>query len=525
MKRCPECGREYDNTMMFCLDDGAELLYGPAIMDEPATAILSHPGSSGISPNNANTAIFQKPSESQLVNSNSIAVLPFTNISADADNEYFCDGLAEELLNALAKIGDLKVAARASAFSFKEKKSDIGEIGRRLGVATVLDGSVRKSGDRLRIAVQLLSASDGYHLWSETYDREMRDIFDVQDEITLSVIDALKLKLFGNTKSSVLRHETENTEAYEAYLKGRYLRYAKNDHHGASLAYEEAVRLDPLHAPSWLGVAETYVLRSHYALIDPREACSRAKAAVATARELQGESAEALYIQGFAAFIERDWPACDRAYRKAIELEPNNSRALGTFGVINCVRGNVDEALAIFARARDADPLAAYPYAMTGTGLVAARRLEESLPFFKRAFAFENDQTLALWTYSVANIALGNFDEGVAAAERSVVVSRRSGFFLGLLGWSLATAGRTKEANTILAEIRGRPPGSPSLVFEACLLGALKEKNAAFDVLSRSADELAPLVSYVGLPCFDSLRDDPRFAAFSQLIGVPITNL
>ena len=212
MKTCPQCRREYDRSMMFCLDDGAELLYGPASSDGPATAILSEQPIAAVvggSRDESATAILSPAYVKTAVltpgNSNSIAVLPFKNISADPDNEYFCEGLAEELLNALAKIDDLKVAARASAFSFKNEKADIGEIGRRLGVAHVVEGSVRKSGDRLRVAVQLLNASDGYHIWSETYDREMRDLFDMQDEITLAVIDALKVKLLGGAKSSILK--------------------------------------------------------------------------------------------------------------------------------------------------------------------------------------------------------------------------------------------------------------------------------------------------------------------------------
>jgi len=515
MKRCPECRRDYyDGTLLYCLDDGTALVEGPASSDEPATAILS--GQSA----GERTQVFAPLPPPSVTQGNSIAVLSFVNMSADADNEYFCDGLAEELLNALAKIDDLKVAARTSSFSFKDKKTDIGEIGRKLGVAHVLEGSVRKSGDRLRIAVQLLNASDGYTLWSETYDREMRDIFDVQDEITLAVIDALKLKLLGSAKTSLLERPTENTEAYKAYLKGRYLRYAKNDHRGAAAAFEEAVRLDPAHAPSWLGVAETCVLQAHYGLIDSREACSKVRAALATARMIQGETAEALYIEGFAAFIERDWAACRTAYRRSTDLDPTNSRALGTFGVISCVLGNVDEALTLLERAREADPLAAYPYAMAGTGLVAARRFEDALPFFEQAFAFEKDQTLALWSFAEAKIALGDFDEGIAAAERGAAISGRGPFFLGLLGWALAVAGRASESREILDEIRNRQFGS-ALLPEACLLGVLGERDRAFELLTRAAEECAPVAYYLGLPRFDWFRDDPRFVTFAEYLGVP----
>jgi TolB-like protein/Flp pilus assembly protein TadD len=451
---------------------------------------------------------------------NSIAVLPFANMSADEGNEYFCDGLAEELLNALAKIDELKVAARTSAFSFKGKNASISDIGQKLGVKTVLEGSVRKSGSRLRISVQLVNAADGYHLWSERYDREMQDIFDVQDEITLSVVDALKLKLFGDEKAAVVKRYTENPEAYKAYLKGRYLRHTKNDHGGALLAFEDAVRLDPSHAPSWVGVADALTLAAHYGLIPAREACAKAKAALATAKMIQGELGDAVYIEGFMAFIEGDWEASDKAYRRAIDLQPTHHYALGQYGLTLCARGELDEALMFFERARAADPLAAFPYAITGAGLAMARRADESLQFFEQAFAFEKDNGLALWGACVANVALGWLAEGIAAAEQAVVVSRRAGFQVGLLGWAFAVAGRTKDARAILAELHNRPADAPSLVSEVWLLGALGEKNAALELLTRAEAEQQGFIYYVGLAGFDGLRDDPRFRDLVRRLGL-----
>ena len=520
MKHCPRCSRSYaDETLNFCLEDGEWLVLSEpgsvatrySSADEPATVIMPGPEPS--------TAIFSNGSLQ--ISERSIAVLPFAHLSSDPDDEYFCDGLAEELLNALSRIDGIKVAARTSAFSFKGKDKTIGEMANALNVNTVLDGSVRKSGNRLRITAQLVNAADGYQIWSERYDREMQDIFDVQDEITLSVISALKLKLLGGEKSPVLKRETENTEAYKAYLKGRYLRYAKNDHRGAAAAYEEAVKLDPSHAPSWLGLAESYVLRAHYGMVLPREACSRARDALATARRIHGETAEALYIEGFTAFIERDWRACDDAYHRSLLIEPNNSRALGTYGIINCILGRIDEAAALFERSREADPLAAYPYAMTGGGLAILRRPDEAQPFFEQAFTFDKDQTLALWTYCETCIALKRFDDGIAAAERAVTTSQRAGFLLAALGCALAYAGKTADAKTVLAELRDRPVGSTTLVHEACLLGSLGDKDAAFDMLSRAVDELAPMACYVGLPCFDSLRDDPRFKDMLKRMNLP----
>lgn len=517
MKRCPECRRDYyDETLRFCLDDGNALLEGPATADEPATVAYV----SADRPDSPETLLY---TNSDTAAAKSIAVLPFKNISADAENEYFCEGLAEELLNALAKIRELKVAARMSAFSFKDQSTEVGEIGRKLGVATILEGSVRKAGNRLRISVQLVSATDGYHIWSESFDREMRDIFDVQDEITLSVVEALKLKLLGNTRKDVLKRETENTQAYGAYLRGRYLRYAKNDHSGAALAYENAVRLDPQHTPSWIGLAESYVLRAHYALIHPLDACAKTRDALAKANTGAKVSAEALYVEGFAAFIERDWPRWDVVCRRSIELDPSSARSLGTFGMINCVLGNVDEGMKFLEHARAADPLAAYPYAISGCGLTAIGRPNEALPFFDQAFAFERDNTLALWSYSIAAVAVGDYETAIEAAERSVSLSNRAGLLLGQLGFALASAGRTQDAKAVLAELERRPSGSPVVAFEACLLAALGNKKAALELYSRAIDEHAPSAYYFGMPCYDALRDEPEFEDIVKRLEFPIS--
>ena len=527
MKRCPECIRTYyDDTLLYCLDDGNALLEGPALTDAPATAILSEPSAPAGREtwDNEKTRVFEgDPTGEDKVTKEetltSIAVLPFANMSADPENEYFCDGLAEDLLNALVKIEDLKVAARTSAFSFRGKNANAADIGNALKVNTILEGSVRKSGDRLRITVQLVNAANGYHLWSEQYDRTMRDILDVQDEITLAVVSALKLKLLGGTDHAALKRHTENTEAYKAYLRGRYLRHTKNDHGGAMRAFDEAVRLDPSHAPSWIGLAEGTILAAHYAIIPARKACDDARAALATAQALQGESAEALSVEGFLAYVEADWAASERAYRRSIALQ--QTQALGPFGLILCVQRKFDEAHILFERARDSDPLAAFPYAITAVGLVTERRLEESLPFFELAFSFEAENSLALWGHCIANISLGNFPEGIAAAETAVRVSGRAAFFVGLLGWALARAGRSDEARAILSELQNRSEESPTVVSMAWLLSETGDIDAAFELLTKAIGEPQAFVYYGGLPTFDRLRDDPRFTKLMQDVGLP----
>ncbi|PYS97823.1 MAG: hypothetical protein DMF63_18565 [Acidobacteria bacterium] len=510
--------------MMFCLDDGVELLYGPASSDGHSTAILSEfrvPPLGGLSSDDKTRVLAIAPSDGRAPNANSIAVLPFAHMSSDEDNEYFCDGLAEELINALSKIDGLRVAARTSTFSFKGKDTDISEIARKLSVRTILEGSVRKSGDQMRITVQLINAADGYHLWSERYDREMKDIFDIQDEITLAVVDALKIKLFGAERTAVVKRHTENTDAYRAYLKGRYLRHAKNDHFGALKEFREAVKLDPAHAPSWVGVAEALILSAHYALVPAREACASAADALARAKELDGESAHTIYVEAFIAYVTRDWTALDRALRRSDSFHPPHPNAKGSYGLMNCVLGRFDEAYQLFEEARAADPLAAFPYAATGAGLVVARKPKEAIKFVEQALEFENENMLALWGACSGHIALGNFDLGIAAAKRVVENSRRAPFFVGLLGWTYAVSGQREMALSLLQELQQRPDGQPALVSEVWLLGALGEKDAAFDLLARAQDEFQAYVLYLGMPGFDSLREDPRFDELTRRLNFP----
>ena len=245
------------------------------------------------------TQILKASTTAETVSQNSIAVLPFTNISADEDNEYFCDGLAEELLNALSKIDDLKVAARTSAFSFKGKNANVSEIGEKLSVKNVLEGSVRRSGNKLRISVQLVNAADGFHLWSERYDREMKDIFDVQDEIALAVVDALKVKFFGDEKAAVLKRGTENEKAYNLYLKARFFfnKFTETSLEQARELYEQAIAIDENYAPAFVGISEVYFYQSipdvPLAKFSPKEAIPKMTAAAERAIQIDENLAEA----------------------------------------------------------------------------------------------------------------------------------------------------------------------------------------------------------------------------------------
>jgi TolB-like protein/Tfp pilus assembly protein PilF len=442
----------------------------------------------------------------------SIAVLPFSDMSEARDQEYLCEGMAEEIMNALVRIEGIRVASRTSAFRAGRDGGDLPSIARALSVNHVLEGSVRTAGNRLRVTAQLTDVASGYQLWSERFDREAVDVFAIQDEIAAGVVDAVKTRLAPGARTVQARSHVHNLEAYRSYLKGRHLR-GKEDFFGAMAAFEEAVRLDPAHAPSWTGLAEITVLSAHMGMLLPRAACTAARKMLATAKELQGESADGLHVEAFVAYLERRWEAMETNWRRSLELQPDHVLALGSFAISLCARQKLDQALPLFERAREADPLASFPYTLAGWGLLMSGRLEEALRNLEDALTFEKDDASAIGALCLAKVAGGKFEEAIEAGERGVALTHRAPFFVGILGWALAMAGRDAEARMILEELRARPAGSPTPVSEAWLLGALGEIDAAFEAIARAEDEYQGLVSYTGLPGFNSLREDPRFTA------------
>ncbi|MFA6957162.1 MAG: protein kinase [Thermoanaerobaculia bacterium] len=450
----------------------------------------------------------------------SIAVMPFADMSAARDQDWFCEGMAEEIMNSLASVRELRVSSRTSTFKVSRDGADLNAIASALSVSHVLEGSVRTAGSRVRVTARLTEVAGDAQLWSERYDREVADLFAVQDEIAASVVAAIKVQLTHDGRVVAPREQVRNIDAYRLHLRGRFLRHTKNDHAGALASFEEAVRLDPDYAPAWVGVAEVNVLAAHYGMIPARTACSRAREALATAARLQGDSPEALYVEGFAAFVERRWEPCEVAYRRALELRPAHVQALGSFGLILSARQRFDEARPFLERAREADPLAAFPLAITGAALVTEGRLLDALRFFDDAFAFESENSLALWGAGIAQVALGRYDEGIALLEKGVAVSRRAAFFVGLLGWGLASAGRADEARAILEELRSREGEESVCVSDAWLLAALGDRDAAFAALSLAEEAGRAFVTYPGLPGFDPLRDDPRFTALLGRLGL-----
>jgi serine/threonine-protein kinase len=385
----------------------------------------------------------------------------------------------------------------------------------------VLEGSVRTSGSRLRVTTQLTDVASGYQVWSERYDREAADIFAVQDEIAAGVVEAVKARLVPGGPAVRSRPQVGNLEAYREYLKARHLRYMKADYVGALSCYARAVDLDPSNASSWVGLADVNVVASFYNLIPAADAFAAAKHALATAARLQGESVEALFVEGMIAGAERAWRTAERVVLRAIELQPGYAQARCWNAWRLNAFGRLEEALQQLQHARDVDPLAPYPYAMTGVTWLCAGRAAEAMRYFDQALTFERENILAQWGAGLALVAAGRPADGIALLERATALTRQGGLIHGSLGWALAAAGRTDDARKVLDVLQSRPDSAPAVVSHAWLLAALNQPSDALDVLERAAQENQLSLVLIGLPGYDPLRADPRFRALVARLGFP----
>jgi serine/threonine-protein kinase len=515
MKRCPQCGREYDISMSFCLDDGAELLYGPAEAMEPATAILHGTA--------ASTAVMESRKKADN-DPKSIAVLPFAHLSSEPDDEYFCEGLAEEILNALTKIGDLKVSARTSAFSFKGKDIGLAAIGETLGVSSILEGSVRKSGDHIRITVQLINASDGYQVWSERYDRKMKGIFALQDEITLAVVDALKVKLLGDERSAVLKKGTKSPEAYELYLRGRFLwnRRTPADFELAIEQFQKAIEIDPGYALAYSGIADCLLFLGYYEACSPAEAAPKAKKAVEKALAMDDTLAEAQASMAvYKIYFEFDWKGGEEGLRKAIELNPKLPTARYWYCSILDALGRFDESIEQGRIAQELDPLDLITPGNIVRALTHARRYREAIDLALKTLEIAPEFYVTHWALGVVYMNTGNLEEAV---ERFRFVAAKSGFLFlrAYLGFALAMSGNTDEAKEILAELNAEKQKRYVSPLCMCVIHiGLGEIDFAVDRLEDAWQMRTILLMWIKTePIFDALRDEPRFKSILQLMDL-----
>jgi eukaryotic-like serine/threonine-protein kinase len=445
----------------------------------------------------------------------SIAVLPFVNMSSDKEQEYFSDGLTEELLNALAKNPKLRVAARTSAFAFKGKNVDLRVVGEKLNVATVLEGSVRREGNRLRISTQLINAADGFHLWSEIYDREMNDIFAIQNEIATSVAGALKVKLLGESNPST---KTTNVEAYDLYLQAQYfaLRRNKENVEKAIGYYQRALEVDPNYAPAWAGLGRAHAAQANFGYANIDEGYRKARQEVMKALELDKNLAEAYVSLGFIQiFHDWDWDAAEASYKKAQQLDPN---VISAMAVLYRIRGKFDEAIQLLKRNIEIDPLAFGSHHGVGINCLAAGRLQEAETAFKKVIELNPTHETVHMYLGIVYLLQSNPKKALTEVEQ-VQSANWKPFGLVLVYSDL---GRNKEADEILAEYINKR-GSVAAYQIAQIYGYKNDADKAFAWLERAYEQRdSGLAYFKGDPLFRKIERDARYTAFLKKMHLPV---
>jgi serine/threonine protein kinase/Tfp pilus assembly protein PilF len=458
----------------------------------------------------------------------SIAVLPFVNRSASADDEYFADGLADELLNVLAKIRGLRVAARTSSFSFKGKDTTIAEVGSALRVATVLEGSVRKAGNRVRISVQLVQVADGYHLWSETYDRTLEDIFAVQDDIARSVVKELRATLLGEDVDSqamgevradvsrATRGRATDPQAHQRYLLARHLldRVTREDTVKAIEYLRQILDLHPEFALAWTELARAYAYETARGWTTGGH--GRAREAALRALALEPDLAEGYLMLGWLQMFEQDWKGAKASYDRALALAPGSVLVLRRVGGLMASLGRFDEAIELDRQAVEQDPLNAISHHALGSWLQAEQRFEEAEQAYRKALELAPRMTGTTASLAITLCAQGRNDEALAIAPQEPNEIMRL--------WALAIVhdamGHTPEADAALrALIANHPDDSAYQIAE--VHAARGAADLAFDWLDRAHAQKDTGMTYVQCsPHFRSLRGDPRWHALLKKMGL-----
>jgi TolB-like protein/class 3 adenylate cyclase/Flp pilus assembly protein TadD len=454
----------------------------------------------------------------------SIAVLPFVNMSGNDADEYLSDGMTEEIITALAKVSGLRVAARTSSFAFKGKNEAIEKIGDQLHVHAVLEGSVRKAANRLRITTQLINIADGYHLWSETYDREMADIFAIQSEVAQRVADALKVTLLADERQRLGRKATENLEAYNSYLLGRYY-WNKRTEEGFQKGieqFEQAIEKDPNYAAAYTGLADCYLVASRFGALPPATAMPKARAAVTRALEIDDTLAEAHNSLAMVFMRDWDWVAAEREWKRALQLNPHYATAHHWYGIsFLSNRGRADEAIAEVKRAQELDPLSLAISADLAHVRYYARRYDQAVDQAHRTLAMDPKFARAHWLLGVVYLQQGMNEEAIAElqAARQLEDSQR---VIAQLGYAYAVSGRMSDAQkalTDLNELSQRHYVDPYWI--ALIYTGLGDKDRAFEWLGRAYEERSSWLTSLKVdPQWDGVRSDPRFAELLKKVGL-----
>jgi TolB-like protein/Tfp pilus assembly protein PilF len=460
-----------------------------------------------------------------------IAVLPFQNLSGDPEQEYFADGITEEILNALAQIPGLRVAGRSSSFSFKGRNEDLRTVGTKLGVGTILEGTLRRSGDRLRITAQLIDAGSGYQLWSERYDRVIEDVFTVQDEIANTIAERLQLSLNAESEAQQPQPATRHIGAYELYLKGRALLYQR----GLSIpkaidCFTQAVSLDPSYAQAWAGLADGYTTFGYSGFKPAIEVMPLALDAARRALELDENLAEAHNALACPTLLyERDYNLARLEFERALELNPNYPQARAWYGLfyLQWVDGNDLESRAELLRLLQIDPLSGYANVIFSFFCASSERPAEAVEHARLGVQLDPSSYLAQWSLAVALECDGQSEEAVAATERALAMSGRHTWALTTLASIYGAWSRPDDARAVYRELevrRAREYIQPSMM--AIAAAAVDEMDRAIELAQEALDDRDPLFVMIARawPQNKKLRADSRFLEIVRELGFPNWN-
>ena len=452
---------------------------------------------------------------------NAIAVLPFADLSPQKDQEYFADGLAEELLGLLAQLQQLQVIARSSSFSFKGRNLDVRTIASKLGVASVLEGSVRKSGNRLRVTAQLIRAADEAQLWSQTYERELTDVFEVQDQIANAVVAALKIKLLPS-QHVTNPHRTGNTEAYDQFLLGQNVirRGRYDDYQRALAAFQRAVALDPGYGAAWAALALAQSSVSDFAATSPAERSSAKLEALATADKAIALAPELADGYAIRAHLRRnqlwDWTGALQDLERALTLEPNKTDALHPYALMLIILMRYDEAIRAIRSAIAADPLSWMSWMMLGVVSWRVEKIPEAREAFEHALEISPDSSFTRHEFGCLELEQGR-------TEHALAHFHKAGAAFGEAGIAMAeyTLGHERESQAALAELESKY--AVGFSYQIAQARAWRgERDAAFECLERAyAQRDAGLTRMRGDPMLAPLRDDPRYAALVRKLNFP----
>lgn len=461
----------------------------------------------------------------EALHSESIAVLPFTNLSSDPDTEYFSDGISEEIINSLAQLPGLRVAARTSSFVFRSRGLDLAEVGQKLRVATILEGTVRRSGNHLRITARLVKASDGYNLWSERYDRELIDVFAIQDEIARAIANRLQITLGESGHDSPATPPTRSLDAYHLYLKGRYnVQLRGLGLRRALECFTQALELDPNYAAAHAGLGDTWTLLGIHGVAPPRQILPSARAAIKRALELAPDLAEAHCAAGTLKFMfDWDWAGAANDLRKALQLNPRLVTGQYWYGIyLGLIEGRYDEGMVHVRRSVDLDPLSALPLTHLGMLLMGAGRHAEAVDVLLQASKLTPTMYVPYLYAGGAFNWLGRPAEAIPMAEIAAMMSGRQPIALATLAVAHALSGRLDYAESVYDELmaRSRREYVQTTVI-AIVVAALGRMDEAFRLLHRACEERDSVLVYSrAYPGFAPLQQDPRMKEIVARVGL-----